>query len=82
MAKLTPHELIMKLATYQGPCMRFCAYCPEDHNTAEVKECVEEMYKEIYLLQQDKDKILEDLIKLAKAYRDLTGHDYNEELVE
>ena len=58
--------------------MRFCAYCPEDHNTAEVKECVEKMYKEIYLLQSDKDKLLEDLIKLRIAYRDVTGHDYRD----
>ena len=39
---MTPHELLDKLINYQGPCMRFCAYCPEDHNTAEIKECVEE----------------------------------------
>lgn len=58
--------------------MRFCAYCPEDHNTAEVKECVEKMYKEIYLLQQDKDKLLEDIIKIRKAYRELSGHDYQD----
>jgi len=56
--------------------MRFCAYCPEDHNTAEVKECVENMYKEIYLLQQDKDKLLEDIIKIRKAYREATGNEY------
>lgn len=58
--------------------MRFCCYCPEDHNTAEVKECVEKMYKEIYLLQQDKDKLLEDLINIRKAYKEVTGHDYRD----
>lgn len=58
--------------------MRFCAYCPEDHNTAEVKECVESMYKEIYALQADKDKLLEDIIKLRAAYRSVTGKDYDE----
>ena len=58
---------------------RLCAYCPEDLNTAEIKECVESMYKEIYLLQQDKDKLLESLIKVHKAYRDATGQDYREE---
>lgn len=76
---MTPHKLIQQLINYQGPCMRFCAYCPEDHNTAEVKECVESMYKQIYLLQQDKDKLLEDIIKLHKAYKEATGHDYQDD---
>lgn len=58
--------------------MRFCAYCPEDHNTAEVKECVEGMYKEIYQLQADKDLLLDDLIKIRKAYKDVTGHEYQD----
>ena len=56
--------------------MRFCAYCPEDHNTAEVKECVESMYKEIYELQQDKDELLKKLIEINAAYRRETGNDY------
>lgn len=76
---MTPHELVVMLASKVGPCDRFCAYCPEDINTAEVKECVERMIKEIYLLQQDKDKLLESLIKLNKAYRDITGKDYRED---
>ena len=59
--------------------MRFCAYCPEDHNTAEVKECIEKMYKEIYQLQQDKDQLLEDLIKIRKSYKDVTGIDYRDD---
>lgn len=59
--------------------MRFCCYCPEDHNTAEVKECVEKMYKEIYALQADKDKLLESLIKVRAAYRSATGKDYTDE---
>ena len=75
---MTPHELITMLASYRGPCMRFCAYCPEDHNTAEVKECVEAMYKEIYSLQQDKDQLLEQIIKMNKAYKEATGNDYRD----
>ena len=59
--------------------MRFCCYCPEDHNTAEVKECVEKMYKEIYALQADKDKLLESLIKVRAAYKSATGKDYVDE---
>lgn len=73
---MTPHELIQKLVNQQGQCLRWCAYCDEDYNTAEVKECVEGMYKEIYSLQADKDKLLEDLIKIRKAYREATGKDY------
>ena len=59
--------------------MRFCAYCPEDFNTAEVKECGEKMYKEIYKLQQDKDVLLEDLIKVRAAYKEETGRDYHDD---
>lgn len=59
--------------------LRWCAYCPEDFNTAEVKECVENMYKKIYLLQQDKDKLLEDIIKLRKAYKEATGYEYSDD---
>jgi hypothetical protein len=77
--KMTPHELIIQLATYQGPCMRFCAYCPEDHNTKEVKQCVEKMYEEIYKLQQDKDVLMEDLVKIRKAYKEATGSDYRDD---
>ena len=47
---MTPHELIILLVSKKGPCMRACSYCPEDLNTAEIKECVENMYKEIYKL--------------------------------
>ena len=57
--------------------MRFCAYCPEEHNTAEIKECVEKMYKEIYKLQADKDLLMQDLIGIKKAYRDVTGIEYS-----
>ena len=37
------------------------------------------MYKEIYALQADKDKLLEDIIKIRKAYRDATGKDWQDE---
>lgn len=76
---MTPHELLIMLTNYTGPCMRFCAYCPEDHNTAEVKECIERMYKQIYQLQQDKDVLLEDIIKIRKAYKEATGNDYRDD---
>ncbi len=73
---MTPQELIAKLVSYQGPCMRFCAYCPEDHNTAEVKECVEEMLRKIYVVEQCNDDLLKELIKIRRAYKEATGLEY------
>ena len=73
---MTPKELINKLTTYQGPCMRLCSYCPEDFNTAEVKRCVEKMIETIYKLQADKDKLMDQLIKIREAYKEQTGMDY------
>ena len=49
---MTPNELIVMLASKLGPCGRFCAYCPDDINTAEVKDCVEDMQRKIYVAQQ------------------------------
>ena len=59
--------------------MRYCSYCPEEHDTAEVKECVEGMLKEIYLLQQDKDMLLKDILNLRAAYRSVAGKEYEDE---
>ena len=74
--KLTPKELIEKLATHEGPCFRLCAYCPDDYNTAEVKECVEEMIRKIYVLKETNDDLLKELIKVRRAYKDKTGKEY------
>lgn len=73
---MTPHELIVLLAGKTGPCFRACAYCPEDLNTAEIKECVEGMLKTIYRLQADKDELLNDLVNINMEYRNVTGHDF------
>ena len=73
---MTPQELIVKLATYQGPCMRLCSYCPDDYNTAEVKECVEEMLRQIYRNQQTIDDLMKELLKVRQAYKDETGKEY------
>ena len=73
---MTAKELLNKLIMQEGPCMRLCSYCPENINTREVKECVENMIREIYALRSDKNEILEDLIKIRAAYREATGHDY------
>ena len=74
---ITPKELLNRLVTQEGPCMRLCSYCPEDFNTRDVKECVEKMYREIYALQQDKDELLEDILRIRKAYKEATGHEYS-----
>lgn len=75
---MTPRELLHKLVILEGPCMRLCAYCPEEFGTREVKECVEKLVKDNYALQQDKDQLLEDIIKLRAAYKEATGHDYRD----
>ena len=77
---MTPHELVQKLVAITGPCqgMRVCVYCPEQLDAAEVKECVEGMYKTIYKLQADKDLLLEDLLKIRRAYKELSGHEYQD----
>ena len=76
---MTPKELVNKLTTYEGPCMRLCAYCPDDYNTAEVKKCVEKMIETIYKLQEDKDNLLDSLVKVRAAYKEVTGEDYKDE---
>ena len=76
---MTYKELLTKLSTYEGPCMRLCAYCPEDFNTKEVKECVEWLVETMYKLQADKDLLLEELIKIRKAYKDVTGNEYRDD---
>lgn len=76
---MTPQELIEKLVSIEGPCMRFCAYCPEEHDTAEIKECVEEMLRKIYVIQQCNDDLMKELIKVRMAYKEATGVDYRDD---
>ena len=80
---MTPQEFLSKIISYRGPCLRLCAYCPEDFNTAEVKECVEEMIRTNYKLRQDLDELkkeyehtLKELNTLRTAYREAAGHEY------
>ena len=75
---MTPHELIMLLADKEGPCGRFCAYCPDDLNTAEIKECVEEMQRKMYVIEQCNDDLMKELIKVRRAYKDVTGVEYKD----
>ena len=77
---MTPNELILKLASEQGPCTRFCAYCPENFETAEVKECVEEMQRKIYVVEQCNDDLMKELIKIRRAYKEATGIEYQDNL--
>lgn len=73
---MTPSELLEKLVTYTGPCMRLCAYCPDDYNTKEVKECVEEMIRQQYVLKECYDDLMKELIEIRKAYKKETGKEY------
>ena len=57
---LSPKELIHKLTSYEGPCMRLCAYCPEDYNTRDVKECVEKLIRVNYALKQTNDEVIDE----------------------
>ena len=75
---MTPQELIQKIVSLEGPCMRLCAYCPEEHDTAEIKECVEELLRKVYLTQQCNDDLMKELIKVRQAYKELSGHEYSD----
>ena len=75
---MTPKELIEKLTTYEGPCMRLCAYCPDDYNTAEVKECVEELIRKVYTTEKCNDDLMHELIKIRRAYKEATGVEYSD----
>lgn len=58
--------------------MRFCAYCPENIETAEAKECIENMIRENYQLKQDYDKLMKAFLNCTIAYRKATGEYYKE----
>lgn len=73
---MTYKELLNKLTTYEGPCFRLCSYCPEDFNTAEVKECVEDLVKNVYKLRAMNDTLREKLAEIQEAYHKETGKDY------
>lgn len=76
---MSPNELIVMLTEKMGPCGRFCAYCPEDINTAEIKECVEDMQRTIYITKQCNDDLMKELIKVRRAYKEATGSDYRDD---
>ena len=73
---MTPQELIQKLVSAEGPCLRFCAYCPEEFETSEVKECVEELLRKVYVAEQCNKDLMKELIKIRKAYKELSGYEY------
>lgn len=76
---MTPHELIETLISWEGPCLRFCAYCPEQLMTGEVKACVEEMLRKIYVTEQCNKDLMKEVIKIRKAYKEATGIDYRDD---
>ena len=74
---MTYGELLAKLTEQNGPCLRLCAYCPEVFETAEVKECVEELVRALYQLQMDNNAIMAKLLDLHTAYKLETGKDFD-----
>lgn len=76
--QLTPQELLTQIINETGPCMRICAYCPEDLTTSEVKECVENLIRENYQLKQDYDKLMKAFVRCTIAYKNATGEYYKE----
>lgn len=58
---------------------RLCSYCPDDINTAEVKECVEEMQRQLYVRDEVVSDLTKELIKVRSAYRASTGKEYSDE---
>lgn len=72
---MTPKELLNKLVMQTGPCMRMCSYCPEEYETAEIKECVEEMIRKEYVLKQINDDLMKEIIRIRSVYHKDTGKD-------
>lgn len=73
---MSPTELIAELATMEGACMRFCAYCPDNLYARDVKECVETLLEEFYKLQGENVRLQNDLLDVKRAYLKATGKKY------
>lgn len=76
---MTLHDLLIKIVNMEGDCARFCAYCPDKLDTAEVKECIEEAIRHEYLMNEVHDDMLKEIIKIRQAYHRDTGKEYKEE---
>ena len=46
MGKLTPEQLLEDIENVEGPCLKMCAYCPEQAYLGEIKEVVETLLAE------------------------------------
>ncbi len=74
---MEPAELIQKIISIKGPCLRTCAYCPESLDLGEIKECVENLIRENYDLQQRNDMLMKDIIRVVRAYQKETGRQFD-----
>ena len=43
---LTPEQLLEDIENVEGPCLKMCAYCPEQAYLGEIKYVVETLLKE------------------------------------
>lgn len=69
----TAIEILNRLINCEGPCGRICSYCPEEFDLQTIKECIEDLIKENYQLNQSLDSALHNLIEeraKPKMYED------------
>lgn len=43
---MTPEQLLKDIENVEGPCLKMCAYCPEQAYLGEIKEVVETLLAE------------------------------------
>ena len=43
---MTPEQLLEDIENCEGPCLKLCAYCPEQMYLREIKEVVESLLSE------------------------------------
>lgn len=43
---MTPEQLLEDIENCEGPCLKLCAYCPEQMYLREIKEVVESLLRE------------------------------------
>ncbi len=55
--KLTPEQLLEDIKNVEGPCLRMCAYCPEQAYLGEIKEVVEELLSENKQLKEELERL-------------------------
>lgn len=55
--KLTPEQLLEDIENVEGPCLRMCAYCPEQAYLGEIKEVVEALLSKNKQLKEELERL-------------------------